>query len=121
MEKFLHNNKILLERRRTLRKNPTEEERIVWQKLNRNQIGNLRFFRQYSLGPYILDFYCPKKSLAIEIDGPSHSTTDAQIYDDERSRYLESLGVRIIRFKNEAVIRNVDLVIIKISRVVASP
>lgn len=120
MKRILYNNKILLERRKLLRNNPTKTEGILWFKLNKNQLG-FRFFRQYSVGPYILDFYCPKKRLSIEIDGRSHDSTDAKIYDNERSEYLKSLNIKIIRFRNEEIIKNIKSVIARISRVVTSP
>ena len=71
MNKYLANNKILKERRRELRRNQTPAEKIVWTFLRSRHLSCLRFVRQYSLGPYILDFYCPKLKLAIELDGPS--------------------------------------------------
>ncbi|HEY4493316.1 MAG TPA: endonuclease domain-containing protein [Candidatus Paceibacterota bacterium] len=105
MNKFLANNKILKNRRRELRRNQTEAEKIMWAYLRGKQIG-VRFLRQYSLGPYIIDFYCPRIKLAVELDGPVHDLPVSQEYDRERGLYLGSLGVRTVRFKNATVMNN---------------
>ena len=59
-------------RRRSLRKSSTDAERKLWSKLRNKQLAGLKFFRQYSVGPYILDFYCPTLRLDIEADGGQH-------------------------------------------------
>src|SRR3989338_7207642 len=79
--KRLSNLKILLERRKILRKNQTKEEIILWDSLKDKKLGS-KFRRQHSMGPYILDFYCTNKKLAIELDGNQHK--DAIEYDKER-------------------------------------
>ena len=103
--KFPFNNKILRDRRRDLRKNQTKAEEKMWQMLRNRKFRRLRFVRQFSVGPYILDFYCPSIRLAIELDGQIHSKKDSQIYDQERTRYLENFNIKVVRFKNEEVIR----------------
>jgi very-short-patch-repair endonuclease len=65
---------------------------------------SLRFLRQYGVGPYILDFYCPKLRLGIELDGGIHK--QKVLYDKDREKYLEGLDIKIVRFKNEDVLRN---------------
>ena len=115
MEKFLYNNQPLLERRRELRHHQTEPEEKLWQKIRDRKLKNLKFYRQYSVGPYILDFYCPKARLAIELDGDTHDTSDAQIYDTERTRHLQGSDIRVIRFKNEEVLKDLDKVLEKIN------
>ena len=77
----------------------------MWAYLRGKQIG-VRFLRQYSLGPYIIDFYCPRIKLAVELDGPVHNLPVSQEYDRERGLYLGSLGVRTVRFKNVTVMNN---------------
>jgi len=79
------------EKRRQLRNNLTKAEVIVWQHLKGRQVNNCKFRRQYSIGPFVLDFYCPELKLAIEIDGSSHDHEDAQAYDQERQKYIEAL------------------------------
>src|SRR3989344_1999274 len=94
------NSPIFKERRRELRKNQTEAERILWAQLRNAKLGQ-HFWRQYSVGPYILDFYAPALKLAIELDGKHHGDQDAKIYDKEREMYLQGLEIRTIRFWNE--------------------
>lgn len=114
MKKFLFNNKVLRHRRKKLRREQTVAEGILWQGLRNRQIKKLKFYRQYSVGPYILDFYCPEIHLAIELDGESHDNADAKVYDVERTSYLESLGIKVMRFKNEEVMNDVEEVLGKI-------
>lgn len=80
-----------------------------------------RFFRQYSTGPYILDFYCPKLRLAIELDGPIHLKSDNQDYDQERTIYLENLDIKELRFRNEEINNNLPEVLQRISSVFPPP
>lgn len=108
-----YNDQIFKDRRRNLRKNQTEAEEILWQKIRNKKLG-VKFYRQYSISPYILDFYCPRARLAIELDGPIHTTTDRKIYDKERTGFLESIGIRVIRFRNEEVVSDVENVTKKI-------
>lgn len=112
--KFLYNNRDLRERRRELRNNPTEAERILWAHLSKKQIKGFRFLRQYGVGPYILDFYCPKLRLAIELDGAQHTKDETRIYDKERSEYLETEDIRVIRFWNDEVLKDIEGVIARV-------
>ena len=114
MNKFLYNNRVLRPRRQNLRYTQTEPEKILWDYLARKKFHGLRFCRQYSAGPYILDFYCPALRLAIELDGKSHETPDAKIYDTERTLYLQGLNIREIRFNNHEVVEQIELVLAKI-------
>lgn len=100
------------EKRRILRKNITASEKIVWTYLRRKQILNERFLRQFSIDYFVLDFYCPRLRLAIEIDGDSHFIDqDAIDYDNARQQYIEKLGIGFLRFKNEEVSADNDNVI----------
>lgn len=103
-----HNHPVLKNRRSTLRKNQTPQEVLLWARLRRSQLG-VKFKRQHSVGPYILDFYCPDKKLAIELDGSQH--LDSKSYDDKRSDYLIVLGIKTIRFWNNEVNANMNGVI----------
>ncbi len=96
------------ERRIYLRKNQTPQEVLLWARLRRSQLG-VKFKRQHSVGPYILDFYCPDKKLAVELDGSQHLNN--KNYDDERSDYLSVLGIKTIRFWNNEVNANMNGVI----------
>lgn len=104
--KFLYNHKTLKNRRRELRNNQTAAEKILWKYVSKNKIEGLRFLRQYSIGPYILDFYCPKIRLGIELDGSSHVGKENKLYDMDRNKYLESLDIGVIRFWNNDILKN---------------
>lgn len=114
-DKFLYNNKAFRNRRRELRNNQTSAEKILWSKISKSQISGLRFLRQYSIGPYILDFYCPKIRLDIELDGSVHFQREAKIYDKDRARYLADLDVCEIRFWNDDVLKNTKETLDKLS------
>ena len=94
---------------RELRNNPTPAEKKFWNTLRRTQFYETATFnRQKPLGNYIVDFYCHRLRLVIEIDGDTH-WDDKQIeYDRERTRYLEDQGLKVIRFTNQDVLRNID-------------
>ena len=102
------------EKRRELRKNSTVTERILWDKLRDNQLFDIKFKKQFGVGIYIIDFYCPKAKLAIEIDGSVHESKDAKEYDKIRDEYISSLGINTIRFKNDEILNNLDVVLNKI-------
>lgn len=110
-QNFLYNQKILKDRRKELRNNQTEVEKIIWNHLKNKRTGGLKFIRQYSVGPYILDFYCPKLRLAIELDGSQHREKDAIFYDQDRNKYLESVNIKTLRFWNNDVTKNLDTVL----------
>lgn len=101
-----------LTKRILLRQSQTEEESLLWNKVRNNQLG-FKIKRQYSVGPYVLDFYCPLKKLAIEIDGSQH--VKEKEYDILRSDYLSVFGIKVIRFWNNEINVNINEVIIKIS------
>ena len=86
--------------RRKLRKRMTPAEVALWIMIKNKQLVGERFRRQFSIGHYILDFYCPTCKLCIELDGAGHFTEKGQEYDNKRTNYLKSVGVRVIRFEN---------------------
>jgi len=109
------------EKRRTLRKNMPPAEIILWSKLRGKGLRSYKFRRQYSIGKYIVDFYCPQLKLAIEIDGESHFVEGADSYDRERQAIIELSGVSFLRFTNRDVYERLEGVIDKIlDRVSAS-
>lgn len=92
-------------RARSLRRAATFPERLLWSRLRDGQIGGIRFRRQHVIGPYVADFYCPSCKLVLEIDGHSH---DGQARRDQaRESYLRALGLTVVRFSNDDVIRNI--------------
>ena len=115
-----YNDKTLKTRRRELRVNQTETEKIIWQKLRNRQINNIKFFRQYSIGAYIVDFYCSELRLVIELDGYQHNEENSFEFDKIREKFMESLDIKTIRFSNSDVLTNLDGVMEKIWREVKS-
>ncbi|PKB80162.1 MAG: hypothetical protein BZY88_09575 [SAR202 cluster bacterium Io17-Chloro-G9] len=105
-----------LSKRRSLRKASPRAERIVWSQLGKSQVLGNKFRRQYSVGPYVIDFYCPALSLAVEIDGDSHFQQDSN--DNSRQDYIETFGIRFLRFTNEEIYSNLDGVLETIRQVV---
>jgi very-short-patch-repair endonuclease len=97
---FRRNNPTLKQRRRKSRHNQTEAEKALWAHLRNRQFYGIKFFRQYSIGPYILDFYCPSMRLAVELDGGQHNQSESKEYDAVRSEYLKAQGIEVIRFRN---------------------
>ena len=83
-----------------MRKNQTDEENKVWYQILRGRTP--KFHRQRIIGNYIVDFYCPKLKLIIEIDGYQHFYEENAEYDNKRTEYLESLGYYVLRFENTA-------------------
>jgi very-short-patch-repair endonuclease len=101
------------DRRVVLRKNPTEPEKRFWQAVRGKQLG-VKFRRQHGIGHYIVDFYCPEWQLVVELDGDSHFHPEAQTADTERDGYLQSLGLRVLRFTNQEVMQNLEGVLMKV-------
>ena len=97
-----------------LRKNETEAEKILWTKLNRNQMIGLQFRRQHPINMFIADFYCSKIKLVIEVDGSIHDLPENEAYDLGRSEILNDFGITLIRFPNEQIINNIENTINKI-------
>jgi len=94
-----------------LRKESTPAERKLWSRIRDDQLG-VTFRRQHAVGNYIPDFCSPKAKLVIELDGSQH--LEQEEYDEERTKYLESLGYQVIRFWNNDVTNNTDGVILAI-------
>ena len=106
-EKSVSNSKRLKELRRTLRNNPTPAESELWKHLKADKLDGLRWRRQFSIGQYILDFYCPELKIAIELDGSHHFTANGNERDFVRDKYLaEQEGIVLLRFENKAVWNN---------------
>jgi very-short-patch-repair endonuclease len=95
-------------RRQELRKSMTSAEIVLWNKLRSKQLSGLKFRRQFSIMNYIVDFYCPEAKLAVEIDGESHFIPGAQKKDSIRQQLIEKHGVKILRFTNRDVLRNIE-------------
>lgn len=107
----IHNRKYLEPYRKNLRNNGTSAEAFLWKFLQRSQLAGRKFRRQHSIGNYIVDFYCPKERLIIELDGEIHNRPDIQEKDKIRTTYLESLHFKVIRFENKMVFEHLDSVL----------
>ena len=103
--------------RRTLRASMPKAEVLLWSKLRVRQLSGLKFRRQYSIGPFAVDFYCPELKLAIELDGESHSQEESLQRDAERQEYIEGFGIRFLRFTNDEIYDNLEGVLMEIARV----
>ncbi|MBS4000802.1 MAG: endonuclease domain-containing protein [Desulfobulbaceae bacterium] len=101
----------LKERSRELRNNMTDVEIILWSKLKRKQINKTQFYRQKPIGDYIVDFYCPKYKLVIELDGSQHYSNSGQEYDLHRDNYLKGIGMKVLRFTNYDVKKRLTAVL----------
>lgn len=99
--------------RRKLRNEMNKSEAALWKHLQRSQIG-FKFRRQYGIGPYVTDFYCPKVKLAVEVDGISHYNLKAIDHDKKRTAYFTSVGVRIKRYSAKQIFLFIDEVVIDI-------
>ena len=91
---------------RTLRKNMTKEERHLWYDFLSSY--PIHFYRQRRIGTYIVDFYCPKAKLIVELDGSQHFEGKALQYDAQRTEYLESLGLLVLRVPNNEFYDNFE-------------
>lgn len=96
---------------RALRNNSTLSEVLLWQELRAGQMEGFKFNRQKPLGNYIVDFYCKKLNLVIEVDGESHHSEMAQIKDAKRQQILELMGLSFLRFDDLDVKRNMPFVL----------
>jgi very-short-patch-repair endonuclease len=94
-----------------LRKELTPAEGKLWSRIRNDQLG-VNFRRQHAIGNYIPDFVCIQKKLIIELDGSQH--LEQAEYDEERTKYLETQGYKVIRFWNNDVINNIESVILAI-------
>lgn len=106
-------NKNLKELSKSLRGKMTEAERRLWTRIRLKHLGYV-FYRQKPVGDYIVDFYCPKAKLVVEVDGSQHFTENTASNDRVRDEYMRSLGLTVLRFSNSEVLKNTDSVAEKI-------
>ena len=105
--------------RKELRGNMTPAEIALWQQLRKKQLSNKRWRRQYGIGPYILDFYCPELHIGIELDGNDHFTPEGSLYDEQRSEYLSrTCGIQLLRFENKDVYHHMDSILEQIKTLI---
>jgi very-short-patch-repair endonuclease len=94
---------------RQMRQEPTRSERRLWQQVRRKQRLGYKFRRQHAIERFIVDFYCPEARLVVEVDGPVHQYTHEE--DMVRQEFLQSLGLRVLRFTDDEVMNSLEGVI----------
>ena len=104
---------------RNLRTKMTDSEQRLWSRLRRKQLSGVQFYRQKPIGGYIVDFYAPKAKLVVEVDGSQHLEATQMEKDGQRNVFLESQGLRVLRFGNHQVLQELDKVLQVILRAVA--
>ncbi|OGU60758.1 MAG: hypothetical protein A2X64_05535 [Ignavibacteria bacterium GWF2_33_9] len=111
-------NKYLKEKSQRLRRNLTHSEKIFWNEVRARRFEGLKFIRQFPLGPFIFDFYCPEKSLLIELDGETHLEEEVRENDLKKDNFARVNGFILLRFKDEVIEESVGKVLEKIKEVV---
>lgn len=111
---MLNYNKTLKPFSQQLRKNMTDAERRLWTRIRGKQLKGRQFYRQKTIGDYIVDFYCPSAKLVIELDGGQHYSEEGQLKDKVRDEYLAGLGLQVLRFSDRDVLMQADSVLEKI-------
>ena len=109
----IHNHPNLKQKRRELRNNSTPAEIKLWKHLKSKQLKGRKFRRQHSIGNYIVDFFCPQEKLVVEIDG-SHKNIVNENYDINRTEFINSLDIKIIRFENKEIFESIENVLLRI-------
>jgi very-short-patch-repair endonuclease len=116
MKQRIHNKPELKSYRKHLRNNGTSAEAVLWCQLKNRQLENRKFRRQHSIGYYIVDFYCPQEKLVIELDGEDHFWGDQINEDERRDEFLRDNGIRIIRFENKWIFKDMAYVLNEIRK-----
>jgi len=112
---MLHYNKKLKHVSQKLSGSMTNAELLLWSKLKEKQLKQLQFYRQKIIGNYIVVFYCAQARLVIEVDGGQHYTEAGRTADADRDRYLQSFGLRVLRYSDNDVLTTITGVVESIS------
>ena len=104
---------------RSLRKDQTDTERLLWSRLRNRQVFGAKFRRQHPVGGFFADFCCPETGLVVEVDGGQH--VESVEADRERTEVLVSLGYRVLRFWNHEVLEEIDAVLLRIAEALERP
>ena len=94
----------------------TDAERLLWSKIRGKQLKGHQFYRQKIIGEYIVDFYCPKSRLVIEVDGGQHYSAEGKEKDGMRDHDMGKAGIAVLRFSDREVLNNLDAVLEQIWR-----
>ena len=105
----------LVAQARELRQKQTPAEEVLWQLIRGRQLAGMKFRRQHQIGDYVADFYCHEQKLVVELDGDIHGKPAKAKADAKRQKYLESLGLTVLRFQNETVLNATDAALKKIA------
>ncbi len=105
---------------RQLRSQMTDCENLLWQKIRRKQILDVQFYRQKPIGCYIIDFYSNFPKMAIELDGSQHFQAEQRAKDINRDLYLNSIGIKTLRFNNHEILECMNSVLERISETIRS-
>jgi len=96
---------------KSMRKNPTITETILWESLRNKRLNGFKFRRQHPIAEFVADFYCPEKKLVVEVDGSIRREKEQIEYDRERTEVFEKMEIQVIRFTNLMVKNNLELVL----------
>ncbi|MEX2092090.1 MAG: endonuclease domain-containing protein [Pirellulales bacterium] len=96
---------------RNLRQQSTDAEQLLWRLLRNRRLTGHKFRRQHPIPPYVLDFYCDSKKLAIELDGGQHNTEEGRAHDEIRNSFLATKGITLLRFWNDVVLTETEAVL----------
>jgi very-short-patch-repair endonuclease len=102
-----YNQKLIINSR-TLRSGMTDAEQVLWKRIRHKQVRGLPFYRQKPLLKFMVDFYCPKAKLVIELDGSQHLEEAHRAADAERDAALKGAGLRVLRFDNRQVLLEIE-------------
>lgn len=108
---FYGAKKQIFQKAEMLRAGMTKAEHALWDRLANNQLNGFKFRRQHPIGPYVADFYCHKAKLVIEVDGKDHNQVEQKEYDKDRDFDMKEQGIKVLRFKNEEVLHDIEYVI----------
>jgi len=112
---YLYNNTAQKDLRQKLRGNLGLPEILLWRELKGSKLGK-KFRRQYGVGKYSLDFYCPEIRLGLELDGNTHDSNQSQVYDLSRTEFIQNQNIKVIRFQNKDVLNNLNGVLEEIKK-----
>ena len=106
---------------RELRQEETEAEKTLWNALRGKRLNGLKFRRQHPYENVILDFFCVEHQLVVELDGSIHNDSEQSVYDEERTKFLNERGLRVVRFQNEEILKRLPNVLQKIIEITSRP
>jgi very-short-patch-repair endonuclease len=111
---------IIISNAKNLRKHLTHAEKLLWENLRDRKLVSFKFRRQHPIDIFVADFYCHEKKLVIEVDGGIHLEQDQMEYDANRTKALNELGIKVVRFNNEEVLNSIHSVLQKIKTICES-